>query len=74
MRYAIIIERAKENYYAYAPDLPGCAATGTTIEEVEEQRKEAIAFHIEGMREEGLEIPKPVTLCGYLETKVDVKI
>lgn len=66
MRYAIVIEKAKSNYSAYVPDLPGCVATGITIEEVEEQIKEAIVFHLEGMREEGLPIPEPTTLCEYI--------
>ncbi|MGD1875104.1 MAG: type II toxin-antitoxin system HicB family antitoxin [Mastigocoleus sp.] len=67
MRYAIIIEKAANNYSAYVPDLPGCIATGTTIPEVNQQIKEAIAFHLEGLREEGLPIPEPSTLCEYVE-------
>ena len=51
MRYAIVIEKAESNYSAYVPDLPGCVATGGTIEEVESQIREAIEFHLEGMRE-----------------------
>jgi predicted RNase H-like HicB family nuclease len=67
MRYAIVIEKADGNYSAYVPDLPGCVATGLTLEEVEEQMREAIAFHVEGLREEGLPIPEPTTLCEYVE-------
>lgn len=67
MRYAIVIEKATNNYSAYVPDLPGCVATGLTIEETEEQIKEAIAFHLEGLREEGLLIPEATTLCQYVE-------
>jgi predicted RNase H-like HicB family nuclease len=67
MRYAIIIEKAASNYSAYVPDLPGCIATGLTIPEVEQQIKEAIDFHLEGLREDGLTIPKPTTLCEYVE-------
>ncbi|MGH7998737.1 MAG: type II toxin-antitoxin system HicB family antitoxin [Brasilonema sp.] len=67
MRYAIVIEKATNNYSAYVPDLPGCVATGLTIEETKEQIKEAIAFHLEGLREEGLPIPEPTTLCQYVE-------
>ncbi|QDL08936.1 type II toxin-antitoxin system HicB family antitoxin [Brasilonema octagenarum UFV-E1] len=67
MRYAIVIEKATNNYSAYLPDLPGCVATGLTIEETEEQIKEAIAFHLEGLGEEGLPIPEPTTLCQYVE-------
>lgn len=67
MRYAVVIEKAPGNYSAYVPDLPGCVATGLTLEEVEQQIQGAIAFHLEGMREEGLTIPEPTTLCEYVE-------
>ena len=68
MRYAVLIEKATNNYSAYVPDLPGCVATGATLEEeIEEQIKEAIAFHLEGLREEGLPIPEPTSLCQYVE-------
>ncbi len=67
MRYAIVIEKAANNYSAYVPDLPGCVATGATIQEVNQQIKEAIVFHLEGLREEGLSIPEPTTLCEYVE-------
>ena len=52
MRYAIVIEKAENNYSAYVPDLPGCVATGATVEETEAQIREAIEFHLEGMRED----------------------
>jgi predicted RNase H-like HicB family nuclease len=61
MRYAVVIERAEGNYSAYVPDLPGCVATGATVEEVEREIRDAIAFHIEGMREDGLPIPEPTS-------------
>ncbi len=67
MRYAIVIEKATNNYSAYVPDLPGCVATGVTIQEVNQQIKEAITFHLEGLREEGLSVPQPTTLCEYIE-------
>jgi predicted RNase H-like HicB family nuclease len=67
MRYAIVIEKAANNYSAYVPDLPGCVATGANIQEVNQQMKEAIAFHLDGLREEGLPIPEPTTLCEYVE-------
>ena len=51
-KYTIIIEKAEENYSAYCPDLPGCIATGRTEEETIQRMKEAIEFHIEGLREE----------------------
>jgi len=57
MRYAIVIEQAEGNYSAYAPDLAGCVATGSTIQEVEAQMREAIAFHLDGLREDGLPVP-----------------
>ena len=59
--YTIIIEEAEGNYSAYCPDLPGCIATGGTVEETIERMKEAIAFHIEGLKKEGLPIPQPST-------------
>jgi predicted RNase H-like HicB family nuclease len=67
VRYAIVIEKAQENYSAYVPDLPGCVTTGETIEEIEQNIKEAIALHLEGLREEGLPIPEPTTSCQYVE-------
>lgn len=67
MRYAIVIEKAQNNYAAYSPDILGCAATGATIEEVQQQIREAIEFHIEGLKEEGLPIPEPTTFVQYVE-------
>jgi len=67
MRYAIVIERAGANFSAYVPDLPGCAATGATVEETEREIREAIAFHLEGMREDGLEVPEPSSRVEYVE-------
>lgn len=67
MRYAIVIEKAENNYSAYVPDLPGCIATGKTLEETEQQMREAIEFHIEGMLEDGLEIPEPSSHVEYVE-------
>jgi predicted RNase H-like HicB family nuclease len=60
-RYAVVIERAKRNYSVYVPDLPGCVVTGQTVEEVEGEMREAVAFHIEGLKEDGIEIPEPET-------------
>ena len=57
MRYAIVIEKADSNYSAYVPDLPGCVATGATVEELESEIREAIAFHLEGLRDDGLPVP-----------------
>jgi predicted RNase H-like HicB family nuclease len=67
MRYAIVIEKADSNYSAYVPDLPGCVATGQTIEEAEQQIREAIEFHLEGLRTDGLPIPNPQSQVEYVE-------
>jgi len=67
MRYAIVIEKADGNYSAYVPDLPGCVATGATVAEVEAEIREAIAFHVEGLREDGLPIPAPSSQVDYVE-------
>jgi predicted RNase H-like HicB family nuclease len=67
MRYAVVIEKAATNYSAYVPDLPGCVATGNTTEEVEAQIREAIAFHLEGLREDGLPIPAAVSQVEYVD-------
>jgi predicted RNase H-like HicB family nuclease len=67
MRYAIVIEKAGSNYSAYVPDLPGCVATGATIEEVEAQIREAISFHLEGLREDGLPVPAPASRVEYVD-------
>jgi predicted RNase H-like HicB family nuclease len=67
MKFAIVIEKAEGNYAAYAPDLLGCVATGNTEEEVEAQIREAIEFHLQGMREDGLPIPEPTSRVIYVE-------
>jgi predicted RNase H-like HicB family nuclease len=67
MRYAIVIEKAESNFSAYVPDLPGCVATGATVEEAESQIREAIEFHLEGMREDGIAIPLPESRVEYVE-------
>jgi predicted RNase H-like HicB family nuclease len=67
MRYAIVIEKAAGNYSAYVPDLPGCVATGSTIEEVEAEIREAIEFHLDGLREDGLPVPQPVSRVEYVD-------
>jgi predicted RNase H-like HicB family nuclease len=67
MRYAIVIEKAENNFAAYVPDLPGCVATGETVEETEQQIREAIEFHIRGLREDGLPIPDPSSQVDYVE-------
>ena len=67
MRYAIVVEKTANNYSAYVPDLPGCVATGFTIEEAEREIREAIEFHIEGLIEDGIPIPQPASIVEYLE-------
>ena len=67
MRYAIVIEKAEDNYSAYVPDLPGCVATGQTVSEVESEIRGAIVFHIEGMIEDGLPVPPPTSQIEYIE-------
>ncbi|MFN0138288.1 MAG: type II toxin-antitoxin system HicB family antitoxin [Phycisphaerae bacterium] len=64
--YAVIYERGKRNWSAYVPDLPGCIATGQTRKAVERQMREAIEFHVEGLRLSGEKIPKPTTETGMI--------
>jgi len=67
MRYAIVIENAGPNYSAYVPDLPGCIATGGTVDETQAAIREAIEFHLEGIREDGLPIPQPSSSVQYVD-------
>ena len=67
MRYAIVVEKTEQNYSAYVPDLPGCVATGATAEETQRKMKAAIAFHIEGLVEDGLPIPPASSIVEYLD-------
>ena len=67
MRYAIVVEKARNNYSAYVPDLPGCVATGSTIEEMDRKIRAAIELHIEGMMEDGLPMPQPTSIVQYIE-------
>jgi predicted RNase H-like HicB family nuclease len=66
-RYAIVVEKAAANYAAYVPDLPGCVATGETVEETERLLREAIEVHVEGMKEDGLPVPEPSSVVDYVE-------
>lgn len=70
MRYAIVIEKAEENYSAYVPDLPGCIATGATVEEAEAEIREAIIFHVEGLREDGFAVPPGESTVDYVDVSV----
>jgi predicted RNase H-like HicB family nuclease len=66
-KYLIVVEETSTGYSAYSPDLPGCVSTGCTREEVERNMREAIEFHLEGMRLEGLEVPTPQRYSAYVE-------
>ena len=66
-RYAIVIEKAESNFGGYVPDLPGCVATGATVEKTESLLREAIQLHLDGMREDGIPIPDPSSVVEYLE-------
>jgi predicted RNase H-like HicB family nuclease len=63
----MIIEKGERNYSAYLPDLPGCVATGKTVEEVKERMRGAIDLHLRGMREDGQPIPEPTSMADYVE-------
>lgn len=67
MRYAVVIEKAKGNYSAYVPDLPGCVATGQTVKAVEKEIRSAIRFHVEGLRADGHAVPAPSSIAEYIE-------
>jgi predicted RNase H-like HicB family nuclease len=67
MRYAVVIEKADGNYSAYVPDLPGCVAAGPTIEAIEQEIRNAIRFHIDGLRADGLPVPAPTSIAEYVE-------
>ncbi|MDH5468721.1 MAG: type II toxin-antitoxin system HicB family antitoxin [Candidatus Aminicenantes bacterium] len=69
-KYPVIIEKADGNYSAYSPDLPGCVSTGATIEETLSRMREAIQFHIEGLKKEGLAVPEPSTKVEYIKISV----
>ena len=65
-RFLIVIEKADGNYSAYSPDLPGCAATGTTREEAEQNMYKTIEMHINGLREDGLPVPESTSFAEYV--------
>ncbi len=67
MRYAIVIEEAGSNYSAYVPDLPGCVATGGTVEEAEREIRQAIEFHLDGLRRAGRPVPSPHAYSTYVD-------
>ena len=66
-KYAVVIEKTGTGYSAYVPDLPGCISTGKNLDETERSIREAIEFHIEGMRSNGEVVPEPTTTAEYVE-------
>ncbi|WP_072016071.1 type II toxin-antitoxin system HicB family antitoxin [Leptolyngbya sp. KIOST-1] len=66
-QYLIVIEPTETGFSAYSPDLPGCISTGTTRAEVESNMREAIEFHLESLKLEGLDVPQPSTTSAYIE-------
>ncbi len=66
-KYLVIFEKTDDNYSAYSPDMPGCIATGKTRNEVEKNIREAMSFHIEGLKEDGLPLPEPAAFTEYVE-------
>jgi predicted RNase H-like HicB family nuclease len=69
-KYLAIIEQTDGGYSAYSPDLPGCVSTGKTRAEVERNMREAIEFHVEGLRQEGYPVPEPQASSSYIELPV----
>lgn len=69
MRYLVILEQGTSSFGAYVPDLPGCVAVGDTHEEVLTLIQEAIEFHLEGLKEEGLSIPRPASSSALVEVR-----
>lgn len=67
MKYLIVVEKTETGFSAYSPDLLGCVATGATEEETEANMREAIAFHVEGLKEEGFPVPQPSAKSAYIE-------
>ena len=67
MKYLIVVEKTETGFSAYSPDFLGCVATGATEEETEANMKEAIAFHVEGLKQEGFPIPQPSAKSAYIE-------
>ena len=70
--YTVIYERGSRNWSAYVPDLPGCVATGATVEETESLLREAIALHIEGLQEDGLPIPEPSSVISLVDDNIEI--
>jgi predicted RNase H-like HicB family nuclease len=69
-RYLIVIEKAGNNYGAYAPDVDGCIATGDTVQDTTDMMREALEFHFQGMAEDGDQIPEPAAIVDYVEVEI----
>lgn len=67
MRYGIVIEKANGNYSAYVPDLPGCVATGSSLEATQREICETIRFHVDGLLADGIDMPPPTSVCEYVD-------
>ena len=67
MRYLVVIEETATGFSAYSPDLPGCVATGATRDEVEREMTDAVAFHLEGLHAEGMQVPRPRSFSTYVD-------
>ena len=67
MQYLIVVEKTETGFSAYSPDLPGCVATGATREEIEQNIRDAIEFHVDGLRQEGYEVPEPSSYSTYVD-------
>ncbi len=72
MKYTVVIERTPNNYAAYVPDLPGCVATASSREDLLQEIREAIEFHIEGMREDGEPVPEPQTTAALVDAAIAI--
>ena len=70
MKYLTVIEETKTGYSTYSPDLPGCVATGETLDEVKQRMREAVEFHLDGLQADGISIPEPHTQSTYIEVPV----
>ena len=68
--FLVVIEKGQHSYGAYSPDLPGCVAVGDTVEEVEQRMREAILFHLEGLREDHLPLPLPTSRAEYIDVSI----
>jgi predicted RNase H-like HicB family nuclease len=67
MRYAVVIEKAEGNYSAYVPDLPGCVAIAETVSAVEQEIRDAIRFHLDALKADGLPVPAPSSIAEYVD-------